>query len=86
MARTTGVVLAIGGITIANRVIFNNQDMDWKVPIATGLAAGMFALLEKGWEKGAVALSWVALLTILLARIDPKVPSPAESALKWYNK
>lgn len=86
MARTTGPILAVGGISIANAVIVNGQPLDWRVPIATGIAAGMFALAEKGWEKGAVALSYVALITVLFVRTNPGVPAPVESFSAWWNK
>lgn len=85
MAKTTGVILAIGAVTVANRVIFNSQDMDWKIPVATGLASITFAALEKVNQEAALGLSYLALVTVLLTRIDPKVPSPTESALDWWN-
>jgi len=86
MAASTGIILAIGGITVTNRVIFNGQPLDWKVPIATGLAAVIFSFAETvvGPEFPR-AVAMVALVTIAFARVDPSVPSPAESALKWYN-
>lgn len=86
MAASTGIVLAIGGITLTNRVIFNGQPFEWRVPIATGVAAALLALAETviGPElPRAVAL--VALVTVSLARVDPTVPSPAESAVKWFG-
>ena len=83
--KTTGPVLAMGGITLANQVLFNGKPFDWRVPIGTGIAAGAFALAEKAWEKGAVALAWMALVTILIARVDPKVPSPVETLNSWWN-
>lgn len=86
MAKTTGPVLAIGGITIANRVLFNDKPMDWRIPIATGITAMGFALVEKGWEKGAVTLAWLALITVLITRIDPGVPAPVETLDKWFNR
>jgi hypothetical protein len=85
MAKTTGPVLAMGGITLANRVLLNDKPIDWKIPVATGIAAGAFALLEKGWEKGAVAFAWLALVTILITRVDPNVPSPVESLNNWWK-
>ncbi|TDC20618.1 hypothetical protein E1265_21345 [Streptomyces sp. 8K308] len=85
MARTTGPILAIGGITVANQVIFNEEDMDWRVPIATGIAAMLFSLAERGWEKGAVSLAYLALLTSLIARIGGR-PSPIESAAAWWGR
>lgn len=86
MAESTGPVLAIGAITIANRSVFNDEPMDWKVPIGTVIAAVLFAGAEKAVGRGAVAVAYLALVTMTLARVDPKVPSPAESALKWFNE
>lgn len=85
MARSTGVILAIGGITIANRTIFNDEPMDWRIPVATGIAALMFTGLEKAWNQGAVMLAWTALAAITLTRVESGVPSPVESALKWWE-
>lgn len=86
MARSTGPILALGGITLANKTIVNGQPMDWRIPIATGLAAGVFALAEKGWEEGAVGIAWLALVTILFVRVDPNVPSPVESAEAFWRQ
>lgn len=85
MSKTTGPILAMGGLTIANATVFHGQPMDWRVPVATGLAAIGFSLAEKAWPQGAEILAWTALLTVLLTRINPKVPSPAESAVAWFN-
>lgn len=86
MAQTTGPVLAIGGITLANQVIFNGKPMDWRIPIATGLTAGGFALMEKLSVELATGLAWVALVAVLFVRLTPDVPAPAESAVKWFNQ
>jgi hypothetical protein len=86
MARSTGPILAIGAITIVNNSIVNGRPMDWRVPVMTAVAAGAFSLAERGWEQGVVALSYVALVTVLLTRLTPGVPSPTESFLKWINK
>jgi hypothetical protein len=85
MSRTTGPVLAIGAITVTNRVIFNSQDMQWRVPIATGIAALAFNLAEQAFPRAAVALAYTALVTVLLTRVDPGVPSPVESMNRWWN-
>lgn len=85
MSKTTGVVLATGGITIVNQTVFNGQPMDWRVPIATGIAAVGFTLAERAWEQGAVIVAWTAFLTVLLTRVNPKVPSPVETAAKVLN-
>lgn len=86
MSATTGPVLATGLLSIVNRTIFNGQPMDWRIPPATGLAAVGFSLFERVWSKGAVLLAWTAFLTVLLSRTDPRVPSPVESAVAWWNK
>lgn len=86
MAATTGPILAIGGITVFNQTVLNNKPIDWRVPIATGFLAGAFALFEKGNVGIAKGVAWTALLTVLLARVDPKTPSPVESLLKYWNQ
>jgi len=87
MAQSTGPILAIGAITLTNRVLFNGMPMDWRIPIATGLAAIAFAGAESvigpTIPRG---IALIALVAVALTRIDPKVPSPAESALAWWNK
>lgn len=85
MSNTTGPILATGAITIVNQTIFHKQPMDWRVPIATGLAAVGFNLAEKVWPEGIDILAWTVLMTVLLTRTDPKIPSPTESALKWWD-
>lgn len=86
MAETTGPVLAIGAISVANRTIFNDKPMDWRIPAAAGLAAVAFAGAERLWGQGARALAWTALIAVCLTRIEHDVPSPVESALIWWEK
>lgn len=86
MAQTTGPILAVGGLTLANRVVFNDQPMDWKVPIGTAIAAVLFSGAERVAPRAAVALAYLALVSVVFVRVDPAVPSPAESALKWFNE
>lgn len=86
MAASTGPILAVGGLTLANRVVFNDQPMDWKVPIATAIAAVLFAGAERAVGRVAVNVAYLALITTVFVRVDPAVPSPAESALKWFNE
>jgi hypothetical protein len=86
MAASTGPILAVGVITLANRSVFNDQPVDWKVPIATAMAAVLFAGAERAVGRPAVGVAYLALVTVVLARVDPAVPSPAESALRWFNE
>jgi hypothetical protein len=86
MSTTVGPVLAMGAITIANRSVFHDEPMNWKIPVATALAAVGFSLFERVSSDLAHIVAWTALLTVLLTRTDPNVPSPVESAVKWYEK
>lgn len=86
MARSTGVVLAVGAITMGNSVIVNAQEINWRVPIATGIAAGMLALVEKVSEPLAVGIAYIALITVLFVRVQPNVPAPVESFNNWWNQ
>jgi hypothetical protein len=85
MARTVGPILAIGAITVANQSIVNDAPIQWRVPVATAIAAGIFALAEKAWEEGAVALAYLALVSVLFVRLDPATPAPVESFVTWWN-
>lgn len=85
MSQTTGVILAMGATTVVNRTVFQGEPMDWRIPIATGLLAVGFSLGERAYPQGAEILAWTAFLTTLITRVDPKVPSPAESALAWWR-
>jgi hypothetical protein len=85
VSKTIGPILATGTVTVINQTVFHDKPMDWRVPVATGLAAVGFSLAERVWPQGAQLLAWTALLTVLLTRTNPAVPSPTESALQWWN-
>jgi len=85
MAASTGPILAVGAITMANQTIFNGKPPDIRVAIGTGIAAAVFALGERVAPDAIPLLAWVALATVVLARVDPSIPSPAESALNWWE-
>lgn len=86
MSRTTGPVIALGAVTVANRTVFNDQPMDWRIPIATGLMAVGANLVERAAPELAEVLVWTALLAVLVTRVETGVPSPVESALAWWKK
>lgn len=86
MSRTMGPILATGALTIVNQSIFHDKPVDWRVPIATGLAAVGFNLFEKAAPELAIVLAWTTFLTVMLTRTNPNVPSPVESAAQWWKK
>lgn len=85
MSQSIGPILACGALTMTNQSVFHGQPVNWRVPVATGLACVGFALAEKAWPEGVRMLAWAALVTVLLTRTSPSVPSPVESAVSWWN-
>jgi hypothetical protein len=86
VSKSTGPILAIGGITLANNVLMNGEPFDWRIPVATGITAGMFALLERAFPQAAVGLAWLALVTLLFTRTKPNVPAPVETLQILWKK
>lgn len=72
MAASTGPIVATGAITYANAVLGNGKP--WNavliVPVATAIAAGIAALLERAAGTLIVGIAWIGLVTSLL--ITPK--------------
>lgn len=68
MAKSTGPILAVGGITLFNKWLGNDQGFDVKIVVATGIAAGVLALLEKASPQLAVGIAYIALITSLLIK------------------
>jgi hypothetical protein len=85
MARSTGPILAMGAITLGNASIVHGRPVDWRIPIATGITAGVLALAEHGAPDLVVGLAWLALLTSFLVPIFPGVPTPAESIINYWQ-
>jgi hypothetical protein len=89
MARSTGPILAVGGITIANQSLLSpkQEPIDFRVIVGTAVAAGLFALLERVSEQLAVGVAWVALLTTIFVPLRNQ-PSPAENLIRitGWNK
>lgn len=87
MAKSTGPVVAAAAITTFTGVIVHGRPVldGVRIAVAGGIAAGGLYLIEQVWPEGAVALSWLALITVLLVRLDPKVPAPAEAVANWIN-
>jgi hypothetical protein len=82
--RSTGPVLAIGAITVVNQVGFQENPIDWRVPIATGMAAMLFGLAEKAAGDVIVDLAYLALVASLFVPIGDN-PAPIEVAAAYFG-
>jgi hypothetical protein len=86
VARSTGIVLAAGGITLANEVVFaplagQRVHLNWRViPATAGLALAL-AGLEKLAPGFATGLAWLSLLTVLVVPFG-NAPTPLDNATK----
>ncbi len=87
MARSTGIVLATGGITALNEVLFapvlheKGVSFNWRiVPATAGLALALAGLehLAPGFATG---LAWLALATVLIVPFG-NAPTPLQNANK----
>ena len=84
MAQSTGPILAVGAITIANKSLLaeKQQPVDFRVILGTTIAAAGLALLERVSEGLAVGIAYVALVAVLFAEIDKEAGAPAENLLR----
>lgn len=72
MASTaTGIILIAGGITFTNEW-YQTHSLNWRVPIATVLAAAVFDGLAKLDDKAAVGVSIIVLIGAFVNRINGK--------------
>jgi hypothetical protein len=72
MASTaTGIILIAGGITFTNEW-YQTHTINWKVPIATVLAAAVFDGLAKLDDKAAVGVSIIVLIGAFVNKINGK--------------
>jgi hypothetical protein len=84
-------MLVVGSITFANQLVFQpiagggNIKTDvaaaWRIPVATLVAAAALGGLEQISPKFAVGLAYIALITVLFARLG-SAPAPTETLLK----
>lgn len=78
-------IFLAGGITLANQAVVHNQPVNWRIVMATPILALAMAGIEKPLPKLATGISYIALVTVLLTRVDPHTPSPAESFVSWWE-
>lgn len=82
MARSTGPILAIGAVTVLNQTVLHDRPIDWRVPIATGVAAAAFAFVEQGVGSAAVAIAYAALFTSLFLPVPGDIDPPVTALNK----
>jgi hypothetical protein len=86
VADSTGIVLAVGGITAANELLFapltgGKVSFNWRiVPATAGLALAL-AGLERLSHPFAVGLAWLSLAAVLSVPFG-NAPTPLQNALK----
>lgn len=86
MAQSTGIVLAVGGLTAANEVLFaplagQKVSFNWRIlPATAGLALAL-AGLEHIAPQFATGLAWLALVTALVVPFG-NAPTPLQNANK----
>ena len=86
MGASTGIALAVGGITLANEVIFAPAagaavKVNWRViPATLGLAAALNGL-EKLSPPFAAGLGWIAMLAVLIVPFG-NAPTPLNNLSK----
>jgi putative effector of murein hydrolase len=66
-----GIILVAGGITFTNEW-YQTHDINWRVPIATVLAAAVFDGLAKLDDKAAVGVSIIVLIGAFVNKVNGK--------------
>jgi hypothetical protein len=94
MLNSTGLVLAAGGIVVANELIFapmeagktpNLSTFNWRIVPATAVLALTLGGLEKLSKPLGVGLAALTLLAILIVPVG-KAPTPIDNASKLFGK
>src|SRR5258706_16412296 len=84
MTKSSGIILAAGGITLVHEWLHQRAGTSdfsvlFRVGIATAGAAAIFAGLEHVSEPAAVGIATIALITVLVGGVTPGIPSPIQS-------
>ncbi len=94
MAESTGIVLAAGGIAVANEIIFAPMKsgkgvelttFNWRIVPATVILALTLGGLEKLSKPLGVGLAGLTLMAVLIIPIG-NAPTPIDNASKIFGK
>lgn len=87
MAASTGILLAVGGISAGNEWLHGHADAAVKVTVATLGVSIIFAGIEAlpGGQPFAVGVATIALVGVIFAGFTPGVPSPAAQILDFLG-
>jgi hypothetical protein len=94
MAESTGIVLAAGGIAVANEIIFapmkSGKGVDlttfnWRIVPATVILALTLGGLEKLSRPLGVGLAGLTLMAVLIIPVG-NAPTPIDNASKLFGK
>lgn len=78
-----GVILVIGGVTIANELLFHSGTFTWKIPIATLIGALVFHGAQTAIGEPALMLAYLALVASLVVPTSKGSKSFAENLAAW---
>lgn len=94
MASAPGIILAAGAITLANEAVFAplasggniTAHFNWRIIPATAGAALALAGLSHLSEQFATGVAWIALVTVLFAKLGNAQPPLVNAAnMLGYN-
>lgn len=90
MSDSTGIVLAVGGITAANELVFAPlatgsgapwKSFNWRIIPATGIFALAMAGIDQVSPQLGKGIAVIALVTVLVTRFG-NAPAPVENVAK----
>lgn len=84
MAASTTPIVLTGAVTMLADYL-QGEGVKWNVAVATGIAAGVFALLEKADPPLVAGLAWVAFVGSMVAPRSKGKP-PVEVFLSQWQK
>lgn len=73
MAQSTGIILTAGGISFANEWL-QTKTPNWRIPVATGVAAMFLMGIEKIYPRAAMGLGTIVLITVFMTPLHGKSP------------